>query len=105
MKYRVIVTPEAQANIDSALQYISERSSIHAARWLAGINKQIKGLEFMPRRFGEAREQKHFPEEIRQVVYASHRIIYTVDDASKTVHILFVRHAAMREIDPNRQDD
>jgi plasmid stabilization system protein ParE len=68
------------------------------------IYEQIDGLEQFPRRFGAAREQAHFTEEMRQVVFKSHRIVFWIDDGSKTVHVLFVRHAAMREVGSTEDD-
>ncbi|MGD0769040.1 MAG: type II toxin-antitoxin system RelE/ParE family toxin [Tepidisphaeraceae bacterium] len=98
MKYAVIVTPEAEATIAAAFDYIAERSPLNAARWLRDLYKQIDGLEEFPRRFGEARERPHVFEEIRQAIFKSHRIIFTIDDASRVVHVLYVRHAKMRAV-------
>jgi len=98
MKYAVIVTPEAQSNISAAYDYIAERSPRNAGKWLRGLYKQIDGLEAFPRRFGDAREQSHFPNEIRQLVYKSHRIIFTIDEPTKTVHVVYVRHGKRRGV-------
>jgi plasmid stabilization system protein ParE len=98
MKYVVIVTPEAQANIAVTYLYIAERAPMNAVKWLRDVNSQIEGLELFPRRFGKAREQVEFAEEIRQVVFKSHRIIFTIDDIDRTVHVVFVRHGKMRAV-------
>jgi plasmid stabilization system protein ParE len=98
MKYTVIVTPEAQSNISAAYDYIAQQSPRNAGKWVRGLYKNIDRLEAFPRRFGEAREQAHFQEEIRQVVFKPHRIIYTIDDATKTVLVVSVRHGKMRAI-------
>ncbi len=98
MRYVVIVTPEAEANIAAAYEYIAERSPLNAARWLRDLYQQIDGLEEFPRRFGEAREQAHVFTEIRQAIFKSHRIIFTIDDASGTVYVVYVRHGKMRAI-------
>jgi len=57
MKYVVIVTPEAQANIAAALRFIAERAPLNAVKWLRDLDDQIDSLELFPRRFGQAREQ------------------------------------------------
>ena len=102
MKYVVIVTPEAEENIAAAYDYIAEHSPLNAARWLRGLYKQIDSLEEFPRGFGEAREQRHFAEEIRQVIFKSHLIIFPIDDASGMVHVVYVRHGKMRAVgEPN----
>jgi len=98
MKYGVIVTPEAQENITAAYDYIAQRAPLNAARWLADLYSQIGRLEKFPRRFGKAREQAHVAEEIRQVIFKSHRIIYTIDDTAGTVQVVFVRHGKMRAV-------
>jgi len=98
MRYVVIVTPEAQANIAAAFEYIAERSPMNAARWLRDLYQQIDGLEKFPRRFGEAREQAHVADEIRQAIFKSHRIIFTIDEASGKVNVVYLRHGKMRAI-------
>ena len=98
MKYVVIVTPEAQSNIAAAYEYIAQHSPASADKWLLELYKKIDGLEQYPRRFGYAREQAHFADEIRQLVFKSHRIIFTIDDSMRTVHVAFVRHARMRSV-------
>jgi plasmid stabilization system protein ParE len=98
MRYLVVVTVTARANIAAAYQHIAERSPTNAAVWVQGLYEQIDRLEEFPRRFGAAREQAHFAEELRQVVFKSHRIIFTVDDSSAVVRVLYVRHASMRAV-------
>jgi plasmid stabilization system protein ParE len=98
MKYAVVVTPEAEANIAAAYEYIAERSPMNAAAWLHALYKQIDGLEEFPRRFGQAREQPYVSGEIRQAIVKSYRIIFTIDDAFGTVHVVYVRHGKMRAV-------
>ena len=98
MRYVVIVTPEAEANITAAYEYIAARPPMNAAGWLRDLYQQIDGLEEFPRRFAEAREQEYVSDEIRQAIFKSHRIIFTIDDASGTVYVLYVRHGKMRTI-------
>jgi len=98
MKYEVIVTPEAQANIAQAYRYIAERSPMNAAKWLRDLYAEIDGLETFPRRFGEARERAKVTDEIREVIFKSHRIIFTVDDKGRKVHVIYIRHGKMRAV-------
>ncbi|HEX4796391.1 MAG TPA: type II toxin-antitoxin system RelE/ParE family toxin [Humisphaera sp.] len=97
-KYTVIITPEAQDNITDAFDYIRERSPLNAARWIRGLYRLIDDLELMPTRFGDAREQAYFEEDLRQIIYKSHRVIYLVDEARRHVNVLYVRHAKRRAI-------
>jgi plasmid stabilization system protein ParE len=105
MKYTVIVTPEAQANIEAAYEYIAERSPLNATRWLRDLYRQIDRLEKFPRRFGEAREQRYVSDEIRQSIFKSHRIVFTIDDTARTVRVVYVRHAKMRSVGEKDDDD
>ena len=105
MKYEVIVTPEAQANVAAAYRYIAEHSPMNAAKWVGDLYAQIDGLERFPRRFEEAREQSHVKSEIRQIAFKSHRVIFAVDDARRKVYVVFVRHAKMRAVGESAEMD
>jgi plasmid stabilization system protein ParE len=98
MKYTVIVMRRAQADIALAREYIAEHSPTNAANWVKAIYKEIESLEKFPHGLSSAREQSHYSIEIRQVVVKSYRIIFTIDDATKTVYVVTVRHAKMRAI-------
>ena len=64
---------------------------------------QIASLDEMPRRFGFAREHvlRRQPE-LRQMLYKSHRVIYTI--IGQEVHVLHVRHAAQDNLDGDDLD-
>lgn len=98
MKYRVFITPEAEANIRAAFEYIRADSATNAARWLRDLHRQIDSLETFPKRCATAREAAYFHEDLRQLIFKSHCIIYMVDEKTKTVHVLFVRHASQRAV-------
>jgi plasmid stabilization system protein ParE len=95
MKYPVIITPAAEADVVAAFAYIRARSPMNAARWLKSLYKAIDGLgEFHG--YGRAPEGDWLDCELRQKVFKSHRIVYSVDDKKKIVHVHFVRHGARR---------
>jgi len=98
VKFRVIVTPEAQDGIRKAFDYIRERSPLNAARWLRGLYKQIDTLERFPRRCGIARENEYLEEELHQLVFKSHRIVFHIDRPQRAVYVLYVRHAKRRAV-------
>ena len=98
MRCTVNITPEAQDNISDEFNYIRARSPMSAAKWIRGLYRQIDSLELMPSRFGAAREQAYFEEDLRQLVYKSHRIIYLIDENRRYVDVLYVRHAKRRAI-------
>jgi len=48
----------------------------------------------------------YFDEELRQLIYKSHRVIFTIDDSRKNVIVLFVRHAKRRaKGEPSDEED
>lgn len=96
MKYRVIVTPEAQTSIRESFEYIHARAPLNAARWLQGLYSKIETLERFPERCAYARERRYLDRDLRQLVFKSHRIIFKVDHKSTTVWVLYVRHQARR---------
>jgi len=57
----------------------------------------------MPRRRPFARENDDVDEELRQLLYKSHRNIFSVED--DCVFIVHVRHAAMRPFTAPETDD
>ena len=106
MKFRVVVTPEAQDGIRESFAYIDQRSPRNAARWLQSLYKTIDTLETMPERCGPAREQDYLDEDLRQLVFKSHRIVFRIDKPRRTVWVLWVRHAKRRTVgEPAGEDD
>ena len=106
MTYQVTVTPEAQAGIRESFAYIHERSPMNAARWLQSLYRQIDTLERFPERCAFAREREYLDEELRQLVFKSHRIVFTVERKEKRVDVLYVRHASRRAVgEPAGEDE
>jgi plasmid stabilization system protein ParE len=97
-RYTVSITREAENNIADAFDYIRERSPMNARKWIRGLYREIDSLELMPARFGVAREQAYFKEDLRQLVSKSHRIIYLIDEHRRQVDVLYVRHAKRRAV-------
>jgi plasmid stabilization system protein ParE len=105
VKYQVIVTPEAQAGIRESFAYIHERSPLNAARWLQALYAGIDTLENLPERCSVAREREYLDEELRQLVFKSHRVAFTVQKKEKRVYVLYVRHARRRAVGELAEDD
>lgn len=98
MKYRVVVTPEAQAGIRESFRYIYERAPLNAARWLQGLLDEMDTLERFPERCPRAREREHLKGDLRQLLYKSHRIVFTIDKTERAVYVLHVRHSKRRAV-------
>lgn len=105
MKYRVVIATEAQANIASAYDYIAEDSVEAAAKWVRGLYQRIETLENLPRKCAAAREQAYSDVELRQLIYKSHRVIFTVIDRPPTVTVVYIRHSRMRTVGEPAGDD
>jgi plasmid stabilization system protein ParE len=97
-RYEVIVTPEAEAGIVSAFDYISERSPENAAKWLRGLYREIDSLETVPERCSLARENEYLEGTFRQLLFKSHRIIFRVEQVEKIVRVLYVRHGRQKTV-------
>ena len=94
--YRVVVTRQAQADIRGAFQYIHKRAPLNAERWLWRLYSQLDTLEQFPERCAYARERLYLDEDLRQLIFHSHRIVFQVDKPSLAVYVLYVRHARQR---------
>jgi plasmid stabilization system protein ParE len=92
VKYRVIVTPEAQAGIRESFLYIHERAPLNAERWLRGLYRRIGTLENHPDRCAFARERPYLKGDPRQLVFKSHRIVFKVETEKRTVYVLYLLH-------------
>ena len=96
MRYTVIATLEAQAGIRESFKYIYERAPLNAARWLQGVWDKINTLERLPERCPRAREAEHLKRNLRQLLYKSHRIVFSIDKQKQVVYVLHVRHSKRR---------
>jgi plasmid stabilization system protein ParE len=103
-RYRVIIAPDAEADLRSASSYI-RRDSLRASRaWLKGLRQRIRTLTQYPERCNLAPESASFDEPIRELFYGSrnrgtYRILFVVLD--RTVFVLHIRHGAMLPLKPS----
>lgn len=98
MRYRVVVTPDAEVDLRIAYHYIRERAPRAAREWIRRARSEIRTLARFPERCPMAPESSSFDEPIRQMLFGSgnrgtYRILFTVIDTS--VFILHVRHGSM----------
>jgi plasmid stabilization system protein ParE len=104
-KYRVDFSPEARLEALEAAEYIARTSPAAALRWYEGLERALAGLEAMPRRWARAPESEFLGEELRHSLYKSHRIIFRIEEDTRSVRVLHVRHAARRAIGEPETDD
>jgi plasmid stabilization system protein ParE len=98
MIYRVIVTPNAEADLRQAYHFIQKDSPGAAVRWARGARRSIKSLLRNPERCPLAPEAASLNETIRELLYGrgnrgTYRILFVVDGAK--VYVLHVRHGSM----------
>jgi len=97
-RYRIIVTPEAEADLRKASSYIRRDNPRAARTWLKGLRQRIKTLAHHPERCNLAPESVSFHGPIRELFYGSgnrgtYRILFAV--FGETVFVLHIRHGAM----------
>ncbi len=96
MEFSVEITKAALADAEDYVQFIREDrgDSTAADKWWNGLIDQILSLETLPRRCSIIPEQRYFEQEMRHLIYAPHRIIFSVDES--TVTILRIYHGARK---------
>lgn len=105
MKYRVEISSIAEVEADSAFLRLSQISSpAKASEWYSGLLEAITSLSQMPKRCPLARENDHFTQELRQLLYGkglnSYRVIFTILETKdiSTVRILHIRHTYQQTV-------
>jgi len=105
VKYKVIITPQAEADLRIAYRYI-RKDAPHAARaWIKGARMKIASLAIDPERAHYAPESASFSQPIRELLYGSgnrgtYRILFVILDRS--VFVLDVRHGSMLALEPEQ---
>ncbi|MGH9616844.1 MAG: type II toxin-antitoxin system RelE/ParE family toxin [Acidobacteriaceae bacterium] len=98
MEFKVEITKTALADAEGYFCFVRDESHdlLAAERWWNGLVDRILSLESLPRRCPVIPEQNFFADEVRHLVYASHRIIFRIDD--NTVTVLRIYHGARRPL-------
>ena len=101
--YRVLLEATAEQDALEYAAYILSRSESEnvATRWLSGLESSIDDLANSPHRFRLIDEQAKFDVELRQFIYYSHRVIYHVNDETRTVHVLRIYHGRRDGLTPD----
>lgn len=91
-RYSVRVAAPAASEIEAVYLYIREDSPMNAANWRLGLAEAAESLKTLPKRCGLAPENGSFEFEIRQLIYGTYRVLFTI--RADEVVILHVRHGA-----------
>lgn len=108
MNYAVIITPIAEAELQVAFEYIQKDSPVRAERWLQTLYDKIATLEKFPQRCAIAPDSEFVGEELRHMVFRSHRVIFRLEKSRRSVQVLGIRHGArlfIGEAPPRERDD
>lgn len=100
MAYKVLIHEDARYDLDEAAAFIVEKetSLTPARRWLAEMQKAVAELKRSPLTFSRIPEEFEGSERLREVHRYSHRIIYSVDEDRKVVHVLRIYHSSRRPL-------
>lgn len=102
MVYKIIIQPQAEADIEFVYKYIATFSLKSAKKWRLGIFSVIVTLSSFPNRYVLVPESKDLEYEIRQLIYGKntscYRIVYHVVEDSAEVRIITIRHASRQPL-------
>ncbi|MFN0169732.1 MAG: type II toxin-antitoxin system RelE/ParE family toxin [Bryobacteraceae bacterium] len=102
MAFQVDVTDPALADAEDYVRRIRDvnKEPDAAERWFRGLVAAIYSLEEFPSRCPIIPEAGAFNEEIRHLIYFSHRIIFGIDDNVKRVVVYRIFHGARKGLRP-----
>jgi hypothetical protein len=86
--FRVRIEEEARDNLRSHYRSLQERygESTYPLEWYRGIRAAIQDLASSAERFGTAYEDRYFQEHIRQRLFDSYKVLFTI--RGSVVHVL-----------------
>ena len=92
MAYKVILSPEASADIQNIYDYIAyeKQSILNAEAQLSRIQKEIIQLDTMPNAFRFYPKEPWHSRGLRYFPIDNYLIFYTVDEEKKSVYVLRV---------------
>ncbi len=100
MRYRVLIHPQAEAELRDAFAFIWADSPVDAERWRDGLLKKAASLASVPCRCPLAPQSAAVGREIRQLLYGrkgrAYRLLFMVEAGQVT--ILHVRHWGRRAL-------
>lgn len=101
MVFQVEITAPALSDAETYTEYIRKvkQEPIAAERWFRGLVKAIHSLEHFPERCPILPEYAGFPVDLRHLIHYSHRIIFSVEKASRTVLIYRIYHSSREPLE------
>lgn len=101
--FKIVLSGEAQANIGSIYDWISQRSLQGANRWYRTLQGTLDSLKDSADHCAVAPESRHFLEVIRSVTFRmrsgrTYRVLFTIDGTQ--IHVLYVRGPGQDFLEP-----
>jgi plasmid stabilization system protein ParE len=96
--YTVSIQPWAEREVEEICEYLDREAPHLTEAWLDGYARSLTSLTRMPHRCALARESPSGGRELRQLLYHSFRIVFTI--VGDDVRILHVRHHARDTLKP-----
>ena len=100
MAYRVEIARTAEAEFEELYLWVVERAPQQGAAWFNGLERAILSLDQHPKRCPVAPESIDPDHPVRVLSYGrkphGYRIFFTVDDDTRVVRVVHVRHGARR---------
>jgi plasmid stabilization system protein ParE len=94
MIYKIVITKPAETDIEQNFMFINLQSPAAAIAWLGGIQQIIESLNKMPSRGAPVFEKVGLKFEYRHLLHHNHRIVFRVEEATKTVFVVRVYHSS-----------
>lgn len=91
---KVLLTPTAEADLDSILRYIALDNPAAGRRFIGELRRKMASLATMPERCPLAPETGLDGLELRHLIHRRYRIVFTVEQAR--VVVLQVRHGTRK---------
>lgn len=104
MRFRVLILPRAESDIEANARWWAEHHDVaQAIRWLDAIHDQIQSLSECPESHSLSAENGDFADVIRDKLMGlgsrpSYRAVFTIKD--QTVYVLTVRRSAQSTFRP-----
>ena len=108
MEYRIVVEQRARRDVDETVAFIADKVPDAAFQWYEDIYDSFASLASMPKRCRVVREPELAEFGTRQLLQGVYRVLFTVNEELRTVHIHHVRHGMRRSATPEdvaRDDD
>jgi plasmid stabilization system protein ParE len=100
LPYRVRITDAALADARDYVRFVRDvkKEPGAAERWYRGLLEAVFSLEELPSRCPLIPEATQFTNELRHLIYHSHRIIFLSDPAETTVDVLRIYHGSRKRL-------